>query len=207
MRAIVIAFAILLFSLGVHAQACGRYHITVKVVDSASHPVQNADVKLSPIAKDETRGNQFAGDADDQSSFGIAFDEGVSLFSFHKLTVTAPGFDPADLKVTFISCQSQLLNIQLQKSGSAAKPVWQFENRLTLETEGADGQWVKNVTLKVTNADTGAAVFYQKLDLGYQSLTLPNGTYLVEFKDPTGRTQTASVDLTALQDQTVKLKF
>jgi hypothetical protein len=207
MRAIIIVFAVLVFSIGAHAQACGAYYVHVKVTDNSSHPLKNAEVKLSPITKDETHGKQFVKDTDDPSAFTIKLTEGESLTAFHKLSVTAPGFDPAELQVTFLSCSKRSLVVELQKPGTNARPVWHFENDLTAEAEGPDGQWIKDVTLRITNADTSEVVFDQKLDRGYQGLTLPNGTYLVEFKDPSGQLRTASVDLTALENRQVKLKF
>ena len=196
-----------MLSLGVHAQVCGRYQIHVKVSNSASHPIKNADVKLSPITTDETRGKQFVRDTSDPSTFAVTFTEGDNLLAFHMLTVSAPGFDPAELKVMFVSCQGRTIEVQLQKERSGEKPVWHFENQLTVEAAGPDGKWAENVTFRITNADTSEVVSDKKVDLGYQSLYLPNGTYLITLKAADGQMLTSTVDLTVLEDRDLKFKF
>ena len=204
---ILLAFAISVFSLGLQGQVCGKYHIRVKVSDSGSHPIKNADVKLSPITTDETRGKQFGRDASDPSTFSVTFTEGDDLLAFHLVTVSAPGFDPAEIKVMFVSCQGCTIEVQLQKARSGEKPVWHFENQLTVEVDGPDGKWAEGATLRITNADTSEVVFDQKMNLGYQSLHLPNGTYLIVLKAADGQMLTSTVDLTVLEDRSLKFKF
>jgi len=188
-------------------QVCGRYQIHIKVSDSASHLIKNADVKLSPITTDETRGKQFVRDTSDPSTFAVTFTEGDSFLSFHMVTVSAPGFDPAELKVMFVSCQGRTIDVQLQKARSGEKPIWHFENQLTVEAEGPDGKWAEGVTLRITNADTSEVVFDQKMNLGYRSQSLQNGTYLIELKAADGQMLTSTVDLTVLEDRSLKFKF
>ena len=202
-----VAFAILVLSLGEQAQVCGRYQIHVKVSDSTSHPIKNADVKLSPITTDETRGKQFVRDASDPSTFSVTFTEGDDLRAFHMLTVSAPGFDPAELKATFVSCEGRTITVGLQKASSGEKPVWHFDNHLTVEADGPNGRWAENVTFRITNADTSEVVSDKKLDLGYQSLYVPNGTYLITLKAADGQMLTSTVDLTVLEDRALKFKF
>ena len=77
-----ICLVLFAFSLKVGAQACGRYYINVSVLDESGKPVNNSDVVLKPVNKDETDGANFARDEQKPSMFLLTLFEGKIFESF-----------------------------------------------------------------------------------------------------------------------------
>ena len=82
--------------LQINAQLCGKYKVTIEVLDENDKPINNAVVQFLPITKDETRGKQFVREENDLSKFSVEYFEGQSISKFHKLIVSADGYKAAE---------------------------------------------------------------------------------------------------------------
>jgi hypothetical protein len=193
------------FCFGVRAQACGRYAITIKVTDEQGKPVKNASVKLSPIEKDETRGQNFVPDKADPALFSISYPEGYSFSAFHKLTVAAPGFKKAENTGRFTSCEKRSVSVRLVRLKSASEAVWKFENNINIQVFGSDGKYLDDV--KMTIIDDKKNSESEDLKFGSAYHYLPNGVYNFRFEKPGFETSQIEVDLTALAGKYLKVEL
>jgi len=206
-KTFIIFFAILflVFSGKASAQACGEYEISVAVRDERENPVKNASVKLEPIEKDETRGQNFVRDKADASLFSISYPEGYSFQKLHKLIVTAPGFKTAENKALFISCEKRDVSVKLARAKSASAAVWSFNNRFNLYVVGPDGKGVDGV--KMTLLDGEKVVAEKNMEYGIEYFNLPNALYRIRFEKTGFETKEIEVDLTPLADKFLKVEL
>src|SRR5437899_10801406 len=140
------------FSLEADAQACGRYYINVSVLDETDKPVNNADIVLKPVDKDETNGANFARDTKNPSMFSLPLSEGQTFEFFHKIKVTAPGYNAAEIKAKFLSCAGRGVIVKLTKAGSQATAVWSFKNTVEDEATATDDKYIEGIKLTVIDA-------------------------------------------------------
>ena len=205
-KSLIICLPILFFALvsQANAQACGKYYVKITVQNENGKPVENADVKLLPIKKDETRGKNFVRDNANLSLFSIDYPEGYSFSSFHNLIISAEGFKPAENKITFSSCQNREVVVKLARSNSAQSAVWQFENSVNIQVVG-DGKYLDDVKLTISASEKESEVIDMKFGSAY--FRLPNGEYNFRFEKLGYQTKDVKVDLTPVSGKYLKVEL
>jgi hypothetical protein len=183
-------------------QACGAYYITVSVKDGAGKPVKNARVLLRPIEKDESGGRQFARDKEDPSTSSLKLSEGISFKFFHRISVSAPGFRSADLDAKFLSCASRTVVVKLGKTRPA---VWQFTNTVEVEASASGSKKIDG--LKLTVIDSQGRSKDVPVQTWFAFVDLSNGEYIFRLSAPGYETVEEKVDLTRLENKTLKVEL
>lgn len=168
-------------------------------------PIKNATVDLKAIDADETKGKNFVKDKADPSLFSIDYFEGYSFRSFHKLTISAPGFNSTENQAKFTSCENRGVVVKLAKAGSPSPAVWQFENIVIVDAVGSDDKAVEGVKLTVIDGHKKSEDVDMRLGSAY--FTLPNGQYTFRFEAKGYQTKNEKIDLTTLSRQSVKVEI
>jgi hypothetical protein len=191
--------------LSVNAQACGRYYVSVSVQGLDGKPVKNALVKLEPITVDETKGEQFAPDRADPSSFSVSFSEGHSLSEFHQIVVKAAGYAQAKNEIKVFSCQGKSISVKLAPKGSASPAVWEFSNEVYVDVIDANEDHIETATLSVT-AHKGKPVS-EEVRYGIAVFQLPGGKYTFRIQAPGYLDKEIDVDLTQIANFDLRVKL
>jgi len=199
---LVVFFALISSTNG---QACGRYYITVSVQTLDGKPIKTARVDLKVIDTDETKGKNFVRDKADPSVFSIDYFEGHSFRSFHKVTISAPGFISTENLTKFTSCENRGVVVKLAKAGSSSPAVWSFQNNVNVKAVGSDGKPVEGVTLTVIDGHNKPETVDMKFGFAY--FTVPSGEYTFRFEARGYQTKNERVDLTKLARQSVKVEL
>lgn len=199
---ICIMFAALV--LPVNGQACGKYYISVAVQDEAGKPIANADVRLSSITVDETRGKNFVRGTKDPFLYTIDYTEGYSFKEFHKLGVSAQGYKNTENKVKFLSCDSRKILVNLATTDSKTASVWHFENSVHVEAIGPDGKDVDGAKLIVINGKDREDI---DMKFGNAFFDIKNGEYTFRIEAPGYETTEEKVDLRAFSTKLVKVEL
>ena len=187
-----------------NAQACGKYYVNITVQNEDGKPVENADVKLLPITKDETRGKIFVRDKTNLSLFSIDYPEGHSFGSLHKLIISAEEFKSSENKISFSSCQNRDVIVKLARSNSAQSAVWQFENSVNIVVV-SDGKYLNDV--KMTISADGKKSEEMDMKFGSAYFHLPNGEYNFRFEKSGYQTKEVKVDLTPVSGKYLKVEL
>jgi PEGA domain len=186
------------------AQACGAYYINVSVQDTAGKAVSNAKVDLKPIEKDESAGKNFARDAKEPSRFTLQLSEGQDSQFFHKIVVSAPGYNSAETQLKFHSCANRLAVVNLVKAGSPATAVWHYQNTVEIQVAGKDGENIDG--LKLTVIDVHGKEETVPTQKWFAFFDLPNGEYTLRIEVPGYQTLNEKLDLKPLADVSLKLQ-
>ena len=189
----------------INAQACGRYYVSVSVQGLDGKPVKNALVKLEPITTDETKGEQFVRDKADPSAFSVSFSEGHSFKEFHKVVVTAAGYQPVEKQIKVLSCQGKHIVVKLAPKGSSSNAVWEFANNVYIDVFNPEEKHIEGATLTVLD-DKGKQV-PEEMTFGFALFDLPNGKYTFRIQAPGFLDKEVEADLTTIANFYLKVQL
>jgi hypothetical protein len=198
---LLLSFFLAFFSLSASGQMCGKFKVIVSVQDAEGKPIDNGVIQFLPITKDETLGKQFVRDKTDLSTFSVQFTEGESVTAFHKLIVSADGYQTTENEIKFYSCLGPRITVKLSKKDSIAAPVWEFANSIMIETKDSGGKALSGT--KIIIKKEGKIVGTKEAEYYGLGFSLPNGEYVFRIEKEGYDPQEIKVDMTKIADVNV----
>ena len=171
---IFIAAAFFLVPMGVSAQVCGTFGVTLNVHDNDMKPVADHTIRIVPWLKDELEGTKFEPVADKPGTSQLKLEEGRVLINNYKVTVSAPGFLETEKSINFPHCVRHTYDILLLRK----KDKYRITNGRVTDTDGLN---VKYLDLTFTNYEDKSARTVSTDFNGNFEVKLKPGDYRITF--------------------------